>query len=97
MGKSQPPGLFYHQGDIDNVNLVMTYYHHYLKQSGEEYENLTSGQTLPCVCVIVVIVVTMLKKSAMRCDKNYGGKTDLTEAVAEAKSKRKNIFVLHKP
>ena len=62
----------------------MTYYDHYLKQSGEEYENLTSGQTLPCVCVIVVIVVTMLKN-------------DLTEAVAEAKSKRKNIFVLHKP
>ena len=75
----------------------MTYYDHYLKQSGEEYENLTSGQTLPCVCVIVVIVVIMLKKSAVRCDKNDDGNTVLTKAVAEAKSKRKNIFVLHKP
>ena len=24
MGKSQPPGLFYHQGDNDNVNLVIS-------------------------------------------------------------------------
>ena len=64
MGKSQPPG--YGQGDNDNVNLVMTLnYDHYLKQSGEEYENLTSGQTLPCECVIVVIMVTMVKKNTL--------------------------------
>ena len=65
MGKSQPPGLFYHQGDNDNVNPVKTYYdHYYLKQSGEEYENLTSGQTLPCECMIVVMV-TMVKKNTL--------------------------------
>ena len=62
----------------------MTYYDHYLKQSGEKYENLTSGQTFPCEC-------------GHNVDKNDDGNTVLTKAVAEAKSKRKNIFVLHKP